>query len=715
MKKIFKSILSSALVVTAAFSIACTGMGGGNGSSETVKGEATRNTYDGTHIMTAPEATDNEWILKDGKSEYTLIVPSADKQDTHTKNAISEFNYFFEKATDIKLAVLTDDSEEGQALVANDDAKRISLGFTSIFEEQYSDADKKSVLGYDSRELGPDGVRIVRKNNTVFLLGGTTEGVLYAVYDFMAICFNYEFYYRNCIQIDTGVRNLKMRDFDVTDIPDTVIRPAGNNVTNFTGLWEFETDSGLVTAQDGQQAKNRYRYVTTNNSFLPIFKNYDYPNQDVRTYGFHSVDYFVYKDYTDESFEGRLNPDKVITWRSTWRASDGVDQLCYTAHGNDEDLDALIESCANKIIYSLTVNNGEYKDRRYVGFTVMDGDKLCNCSHCMAQAAKDGGSLAGQVIRVSNRIMELVQDWRKKNGMDDDFYLYFFAYGQTKAAPVVLNEATGKYQPANEDVVCRDDVVTMLCIDGYSRSMYWATEEYEATLQNINNWMLCTKNLFNWLYQMDYLYYPEYVDSISQLNGDFYAYLLNAGSQYIYNQGEWEAETMTSYGILNEYLFSKLMWDSSLDMEELIKDFFKAMYKDAADTMYEIFNMQREHSITIAVKANKFNFGTNRATAANYPYNGFLKPIIDMFEQALGEIEELKLTSPAEYELVRKRIETEYVGPLYMALDLHSITMPYGEETKISYKKKLMDICSTMYFKVAENRAGNMYDAVAKL
>lgn len=214
---------------------------------------------------------------------------------------------------------------------------------------------------------------------------------------------------------------------------------------------------------------------------------------------------------------------------------------------------------------------------------------------------------------------------------------------------------------------------------------------------------------------MDYLYYPEYVDSISQLNGDFYAYLLNAGSQYIYNQGEWEAETMTSYGILNEYLFSKLMWDSSLDMEELIKDFFKAMYKDAADTMYEIFNMQREHSITIAVKANKFNFGTNRATAANYPYNGFLKPIIDMFEQALGEIEELKLTSPAEYELVRKRIETEYVGPLYMALDLHSITMPYGEETKISYKKKLMDICSTMYFKVAENRAGNMYDAVAKL
>lgn len=710
MKKLFKSILSSALVVTAAFSMACTGTGGG-GTTGTVKGEATRHTYDGTHIMTAPESEDNEWILKDSKSEYTLIVPSVENQDKHIKNAISEFNYFFEKATDITLTNYTDDAPEAENIVSDSSAKRISLGFTSIFNA-YSEEDKKTVLGYDAKQLGPDGVRIVRVDDTVFILGGTTEGVLYAVYDFMEICFNYKFYYRNCIEIDTGVRKLKMRDFDVLDIPDTVIRPAGNNVTNFTDLWEFESDSGLVTAQDGQQAKNRYRYVTVNDSFLPIFANYDYPNTDVRTYGFHSVDYFLPGNYDDSTFEGRLNPDKVIKFRETWRAQGGDNQLCYTAHGNDEDLKALIESCANKIIYSLTVNNGQYKDRRYVGFTVMDGNQLCKCPTCVAQAQEDGGSLAGQIVRVSNEIMKLVQAWRAENGMDDDFYLYFFAYGDTAAAPVVLNATTGKYEYASKDVICRDDVITLLCISGYSHSMYWATDSYEATLQNIDNWMLCTKNLFNWLYQMDYLYYPEYVDSISQLNGDLYAYLLNAGSQYIYNQGEWEAESSTSYGILNEYLFSKLMWDSSLDMEELIKDFFNAMYKDAADTMYEIFNMQREHSITIAVKTNNLGFGYNRANPENYPYNGFLKPIIDLFEQALSEIEELKVTSPAEYELVRKRIETEYVGPLYMALDLHAVSMPYDEDTKITYKKTLLDICSTMYFKVAENQAGNMYDAV---
>lgn len=700
MNKIFKSVLSSVLALSAAFSIACS-----TGDNEN---EIQRHTYKGTHIMTAPEAKDNEWLIKDGKCDYTLIVPSIDNQDGHTKNAIAEFTYFFKKATDISISPMTDDAEGAETILYDSTAKRISLGFTSVFEA-YSDEEKKSELGYDAKELGPDGVRIVRKDNTVFILGGTTEGVLYAVYDFMEICFNYKFYYRNCIQIDTGVRKLKMKDFDVTDIPDTVIRPSGNNVTLFTDRWEFESDSGLVTAQDAQQAKNRYRYVNVNNSFLPIFKNFNYPQQDVRTYGFHSVDYFLPQDYVSQ--------DGTIRFRNNWRATDGGgnDQLCYTAHGNKEDLDLMVDACVEKIIYSLTVNNGQYKDRRYVGFTVMDGDKLCQCSHCKAQAEKDGGSLAGQIVRVSNRIMEKVQAWRAENGMDDDFYLYFFAYGSTKEAPVVFNESTGKYQPANDEVICRDDVISLLCISGASRSMYWANEDFDAALKNADNWMLCTKNLFNWMYQMDYLYYPEYVDSITQLNGDLYAYLLNAGSQYIYNQGEWESETMTSYGILNEYLFSKLMWNTSLNMEDLIKDFFNAMYKDAADTMYEIFNRQREHSITISAKTGTFGFGTNRATADNYPYNGFLKPIIDLFEQALSEIEGLKTTAPGEYELVRKRIETEYVGPLYMALDLHAVTMPYDADTKVAYKKTLMDICSTMHFKVAENRPGNMYDSVAGL
>lgn len=710
MNKIFKSVLSSVLALTAAFSMACT-MGGTTGdgtSGGTASGEITRHTYDGTHIMTAPEVKENEWLVKDGKSDYALIVPATANQDGHTKNAIAEFTYFFEKATDISLSPVTDDSESAELIVTNDSARRISIGFTSIFNA-YSDAEKKSILGYDARELGPDGVRIVKVNNTVFILGGTTEGVLYAVYDFMEICFNYKFYYRNCIQIDTGVRNLKMRNFDVTDIPDTVIRPSGNNITLFTDRWEFESDSGLVTDQDVKQAKNRYRYVNVNDSFLPIFKNYNYPQEDVRTYGFHSVDYFLPSDYVSQ--------DGTVKFRTNWRATDGggSDQLCFTAHGNKDDLDLMVDACVEKIIYSLTVNNGQYKDRRYVGFTVMDGDKLCGCSSCKAQAAKDGGSLAGQVVRVSNRIMKKVQAWRAQNGMNDDFYLYFFAYGSTSAAPVVLNETTGKYQPANDEVICRDDVISLLCISGSTRSMYWAEEYLDGALKNVDNWMLCTKNLFNWMYQMDYLYYPEYVDAISQLNGDLYAYLLNAGSQYIYNQGEWESENNTSYGILNEYLFAKMMWNTSLNMEDLIKDFFKAMYKDAADTMYEIFNRQREHSIYISAKTNTFGFGTNRANAANYPYNGFLKPIIDLFEQALDEIEELKVTSPAEYELVRKRIETEYVGPLYMALDLHSITMPYDAATRVVYKERLMNICSTMYFKIAENVPGNMYDAVVAM
>lgn len=709
MNKIFKSVLSSVLALSAAFSMACT-MGGttggttGGSSGGTVEGEVKRYTYDGTHIMTAPETKGNEWLVKDGKTQYTLVIPAMSKRDSYTNNAVDEFRHFFEKATDISLSAVADDSEEAQTIVTDSSARRISIGFTSIFEA-YSDAEKKSILGYDAKELGPDGVRIVKVDNTVFILGGTSTGVLYAVYDFLEICFNYRFYYRNCIQIDTGVRNLKMRDFDVTDIPDTVIRPSGNNITNFTKAWAFETETGLITDNDPQMQKQRYRYAYTNDSFLPIFKNYNYPQEDIRTYGFHSVDYFLPKDYVSQ--------DGTVTFRDTWRADGTSNQLCYTAHGNEQDLELMVDACVEKIIFSLTVNDGQFADRRYVGFTVMDGGQHCYCSTCTAAAQKDGNSYAGAVIRVANSIMEKVQAWRAENGMDDDFYLYFFAYGPTEAPPVKYDSATDKYVPANNEVICRDDIVAFCCTSGFQTSLYWPTSEFQTKLDNISRWGIVTKNLFNWFYQMNYMYYPEYVDSISQLGGDMYAFALNYGSQYIYNQGEWESETNTSYAALNEYLFARLMWDTSLDKDELIVDFFKAMYKDAADTMYEIFNRQREHAMATCQMAEHYGFGKKKATAKLYPYSSFLKPILDLYEQALEEIEGLKTTAPGEYVLVRKRIETEYVSPLYMTLDLHTSTLAFDENTRVYYKKTLMDICSTMYFKVSELTNENMYVTVS--
>ena len=63
-------------------------------------------------------------------------------------------------------------------------------------------------------------------------------------------------------------------------------------------------------------------------------------------------------------------------------------------------------------------------------------------------------------------------------------------------------------------------------------------------------------------------------------------------------------------------------------------------------------------------------------------------------------IELLKKTSPAEYELVRQRINTEYVAPLYLTLKFYGTkeVRPFSNAKKLEYKAKLQAIAEDMNF-----------------
>ena len=86
----------------------------------------------------------------------------------------------------------------------------------------------------------------------------------------------------------------------------------------------------------------------------------------------------------------------------------------------------------------------------------------------------------------------------------------------------------------------------------------------------------------------------------------------------------------------------------------------------------------------------------------------------EMYEKALSEIEVLKQTSPQEYELVRQRINTEYVAPLYLTLSFYGgkEVRPFSNEKKLEYKAKLTAIAETMHFLCYESNpiGPNMLD-----
>ena len=689
-----KNKISVIIAAILSFSV-CLSFAGCSGQNNI---EVERYTYNGgVHIYTAPE-NNGKYIVENGASDYVIIVPYG--ADSRTELAVDEFKMLFKRATNIELPTVLDNSED--PVLKNDNAKRISIGETRLITEM-SESERKA-FGYDPSILGFDGVRIITKNNTVYLLGGSMYGTLYAVYDFMQICFNYEFYYRNCIQIDNNVQNLKLRQFDVTDIPDVATRLRGNNVSLFKEGWSFELESGIVDATDIERAMQRYRYVDSTEVYLPIYTEvggteYNYGSHDVYNY---------------------VHPSSAEGWRNSWLSDNApannpmFQELCYTAHGNEEDLNALIDACANKIIYSLTLDR--WKDRSYVGFTIMDGGYQCTCESCESAKLQDGGSYAGAIIRVANRIMEKVKSWMKDNGQANrTLNMYFLAYGTTEKAPVIFDEKENKYVPANDSVICRDDVYAYLCTHNDCRSIYWADGENKEDIEEIVKWNAVTTHIFNWFYQQRYVNYSAYFDTFSMLNNDMYAYAILNGAEHVINQGDYRGETVTGYGILNEYVYSKLMWDCTLQVEDLCKNFFKAMYKDASDTMYEIFSMEREHSMSVSqdITVGEYNYSRPR-NASLYPYKAYLLPLIEKYEQALSEIEVLKQTSPNEYEIVRQRINTEYVAPLYLTLSFYGSkdVRPFSNEKKLEYKQKLTAIAEDMYFLCYESNpiGPNMLD-----
>ena len=122
-----------------------------------------RYTWDkGVHDFTAPERQ-NDYIVKDGATDYVLVVPA--KANDKIELAVDEFKVLFKRATNIEIPTIRDNS--GDPILTNDNAKRISIGETSLItkmskEEQNwrAEEDARTMAAY--QEILGDKARMGR-------------------------------------------------------------------------------------------------------------------------------------------------------------------------------------------------------------------------------------------------------------------------------------------------------------------------------------------------------------------------------------------------------------------------------------------------------------------------------------------------------------------------------------------------------------------------
>jgi len=652
MKKIIIKFFSLVLSATILFSATACGGNGLNlfGKGEKPKDETDKlNVYQGTHIYTAPDTDD--YLVRNGRSDYIVVIP--ENAGENVLIAQEEFVHLFKMATGIELRTMTD-----TGLTHNAYNKYISIGETSLLSSADIELDKKS--------LGLDGGRVVTKDKSVYICGGGDTGTLFMVYTFMDITFNYETYYTDCMEIDTNVKEKALKAYNVTDIPDFQMRGWNNHI-----LTESHTD------YDENMFTERMRYVGSRAySFMTIHTNPDGKYEGaVQTSGAstNSTKWLPPTIYNDE-----IKYPEAYHWK--WFSTEG-NELCFTARGDEAELEAMLDECLWKATYSLMkYTPEEYPLKTVMTLTQQDNTQYCRCEACKEKADEFGG-MVGVYIDFMNKLAERIENWMNEPEnaayKREDFTLLFFGYSYTKYAPVKYNAETEAYEPL---IKCRDNVGVFLATGGEMQQKL-TSKANEDFLQNIDKWGLVTDNIYFWFYGANHRNYMWFYDSFEHYTPEFYSHMATRSNRMIFVQGQEACKgTLSTFNNLKVYLESKLEWDTSLDMGELIDDFFNAMYKEAAPVMKKVYMQMRADMQDMLARYEKFGAG-NRPDFGSREYWPLakLEGWLNEMDEAKKLVERYKTLNPELYEDICQHIEAECIAPLYLVIDCN---LPYLSTVK---------------------------------
>lgn len=621
--------------------------------------------YKGVHELNATET--NEWLVKDGKTDYVVVVPSETSATINV--AKDEFIDLFRMATGITLSIVKD-----AGLTHTENGKYISLGETKLFES--------SGLSVDKKELTKDGIRIITKDKTVYLVGGSDYGTVYSVYDFMKLTFDYEYFYNDCIQIEKNVRNKKLSDFNVKDIPDMKDRKGGW----FPQLWKNTNNIAY-----------RVKLASSGGIGLPVYTDYD--ETKLGGSGVHTTDKLLPKaTYQQE------HPK----WYTTVNAEGGK-QLCYTARGDSEEFEAMAQECAKKIEFALTVNKPADKpfiNNCYIGME--DTYDACACEEC-TRLKEYYGAESGAVCIFVNRVAELVDEWMNdpKNAefYREEFYIMLLAYNNFIDAPVKYDEAAKKYVAVDDKVKLRDNVGVYYADIKQDWQSSLFSEANKKTLVNLQGWSELAKRIDHYVYAINYNTNSTNLapyDTFNYFTDEMFRYYMSIGSRGYYvcniagysNDGDYEV----NWGKLKLYLQTNLLWDCNQSEAELMDKWFNAMFADAAPVMRSFFDLQR---VYMSELSNKNGFYVQDSIYINlkqkslFPQNVLLQ-WMGMCDTAANAIAKYKEADAEYYKTLLTHIEAEYLAPAHIYLSLYKEDLldgvKYEVRDRIYNALSLMDI-----------------------
>ncbi|MBQ8294943.1 MAG: DUF4838 domain-containing protein [Clostridia bacterium] len=633
MKK-WKSIIYVALGALLTFS-ACKGpssSSGAGGALNQVDKEAMQRREDAIYSYTVSDSSHD--FIKNGASGYVIVYPDDYATDSMMTTAVSELRGFVTEASGVILGVSSDAVETGAE-------KIISLGFTDQME-----ASETVMAKWNAVDVREEGFMIETVGDSVYIMGKASTSVLWGVYEFLHQHFNYKYYAKDCYTLDKNVRDLKLKAMDIVDVPDIQYRVAGNGDDRIDSLH-----------------MRRMRFNSSSDAMNNVTSN------------MHNYFEFI--------------RDKEVAQEKGWISTEGT-QLCFS-----RDPEGLLEEvftvCKEKILAD--------PKHIYLPFCLNDGGGWCKCDSCYTQQIgkyeEDTMIAAATVLPFMVKLANRLKEWNATLDTDVQYKIMFISYGQIQNPPVKLGadgkpilDENGNYLPYDEAWANADNLVLQIACGGNVMEERKKLEESEK----IKRWKAYIDEYFFWVYSAQFSNYLAPYNAIES-RPECYDFCADQGGLYIFDNARYGTGYSSDWNTFKSYVTSQAHWNTRVDMELMIEEFFDNYYAEASDVMQAMYREYLSYTrayFELHDAGSYIHGAASVLTKTIWPIR-MIQRFLNYIDEAYNAIKPLKSTDPERYEQLYTRIQRESITYQYLEIYLYPET--FAVDALVEAKTNFLNQC----------------------
>lgn len=513
----------------------------------------------------------------------------------------------------------------------------------------------REIGGLDNSCLKSDGFRLLFKNGDLYVIGNSEVAVIYGVYEIIERFLGVKWINRDCTYIP------KKSAFEAEET-EAIKVPCFEQRVFLSGLaYEPEIASHLrfnfpePTLYAHHRVKKAWcdKVPDPHNSWCYIDKEkYEKEHPEFFCKNAMGTTEFCYSNGLTDDFE--IDTSKKIS----------------------------VLSLVTDTMYRLVKENPDSKFFMYGRQD--DSTAICHCPVCERRRAQLGGE-GGIMVAFLNAVIKGVEQRLAAENVESDFCVATLAYQMTVDPPV----KDGK--PLHKNAIPSPRLHIRYAPIGADYTYSFLDERQKADVRfQIFGWAALTSNVMLWDYQCNYHDYCWYFPNLYYLKENLALYA-KIGMSYVLNQGAYNTK-VDWQGEMKSYICSRLYWDMSLDVNELMHEYVTCYYGIVAPKILDYINQLEnfyKQKIADGFKVSIFNGDDEYFAAKSYPQK-WLEGHVALLDSALQDVKDSNLPED-EKNALTMRINKVLLTPIRMLMRNADVYYKGGND---EYEKRFFKLAN---------------------